>query len=90
MTINTAQIELTNSAKLTDDLHMTVYTLFTQDLITDQVNMSRVMFSSATEAYMWYQTKISFLKKLKVPFAIYLYDTLEASSGNLKFNEFDF
>lgn len=89
MTIEYAQNELKNSAKLTDELCMTVYTLFQQDMITNEVYMSRAMFSSAIEGQIWFDNKVKLLKQLKVPFAIYLYDTLEMSTGNLEFNDND-
>lgn len=90
MTIKYAENELKNSAKLTHELCMTVFTLFQQDMIANEVYMSRAMFSSAIEGQIWFDNKVKLLKKLKVPFAIYLCDTLEISSGNLMFNDIDF
>lgn len=90
MTRQYAKQQLEKSEQLTNELQMSVYTLFQRDLITNETHMIRAMFSDAIEGDMWKNNKLNSLSSLNVPYALYLSDCLEQCSGELIFDEIDF
>lgn len=88
MTCEAAKKELERSKELSEELNMTVYTIFKKDMITNEVNMIRTMFSDCIEAGYWYSHKEGSLLTFNVCFAAYVSDTFITSNGSL-FDESD-